>query len=79
MTMLLLRIFGGDGWTDLGLRPNLKGDGFWWLASVLVIPVVITNSVLLGALLGGLELDKDDFDFVVIVYNTHWCIEAVST
>ena len=56
--MLLLRAFGGDGWDDLGLRPNFKGNGFWWLlVSVLVFPVVITITVLIGALLGGLELD----------------------
>ena len=55
--MLLLRIFGGDGWGDLGVRPNFKGNSFWWLVSVLVFPVVITLSVLIGALLGGLELD----------------------
>ncbi len=55
--MLLLRIFGGDGWDDFGLRPNFKSNGFWWLVSVLVFPVVITISVLIGALLGGLELD----------------------
>jgi len=57
--VLLLRIFGGDGWTDLGLRPNFRGNGFWWLVSVLVFPAVITTSVLIGALLGGLELDVD--------------------
>jgi membrane protease YdiL (CAAX protease family) len=58
---LLLRIFGGDGWADSGLRPNFKGNGFWWLVSVLVFPVVITLSVLIGALLGGLELDVNMF------------------
>jgi membrane protease YdiL (CAAX protease family) len=55
--MLLLRIFAGDGWDDFGLRPNFKGNGFWWLVSVLVFPVVIAISVLIGALSGGLELD----------------------
>ena len=55
--MLLLRIFGGDGWSDFGLRPNFKGNGFWWLVSTLVFPVVITLTVLLGVLLGGLEID----------------------
>jgi membrane protease YdiL (CAAX protease family) len=59
--MLLLRIFGGDGWADFGLRPNFKGNGFWWLVSVLVFPVVITISVLIGALLRGLELDVNMF------------------
>lgn len=57
--MLLLRIFGGDGWKDLGLRPNFKSNGIWWLVSVLVFPVVITISVLIGAFLGGLRLDVD--------------------
>lgn len=55
--MLLLRIFGGDGWRDLGLRPNFRGNGFWWLVSILVFPVVITISVLVGAMVGGLKLD----------------------
>ena len=55
--MLLLRIFGGDGWNDFGLRPNFRGNGFWWLASILVFPIVITTAVLLGAVLGGLEVN----------------------
>jgi membrane protease YdiL (CAAX protease family) len=54
---LLLRLFGGDGWRDLGLRPNFRRNGFWWLASVLVFPVVIALVALIGVLLGGLELD----------------------
>ena len=63
--MLLLCIFGGDGWADFGLRPNFKGNGFWWLVSVLAFPVVITISVLLGALLGGLALNVNLFASVV--------------
>jgi membrane protease YdiL (CAAX protease family) len=63
--VLLLRIFGGDGWADFGLRPNFKGNGFWWLVSGLVFPVVITISVLLGALLGGLTLNVNMFAGVV--------------
>ena len=59
--MLLLRIFGGDGWDDFGLRPNFKGNGFWWLVTVLIFPVVITISVLIGALLGSLELNINMF------------------
>ena len=55
--MLLLRIFGGDGWNDFGLRPNFRGNGFWWLASILVFPIVITTAVLLGAVLGGPEVN----------------------
>jgi membrane protease YdiL (CAAX protease family) len=59
VVMLLLRIFGGDGWKDLGLRPNFKGNRFWWLASILIFPVVFTITVLIGSLFGGLELNGD--------------------
>jgi membrane protease YdiL (CAAX protease family) len=59
VVMLLLRIFGGDGWDDFGLRPNFKGNGFWWLATILIFPVVFTISILVGVILGGLELDMN--------------------
>jgi len=68
--MLLLRIFGGDGWGDFGLRPNIKGNGFWWLVSILVFPVVITISVLIGALLGGLKLEGNMFSAFVAALLT---------
>ncbi|MBI9045486.1 MAG: CPBP family intramembrane metalloprotease [Anaerolineaceae bacterium] len=55
--MILLRTFGGDGWDDFGLRPNFKGNGFWWIVSIFVFPVVITISIVIGVLFGGLRLD----------------------
>jgi len=57
--MLLLRIFGGDGWDDFGLRPNIKGNGFWWLVNVLLFPAVITATVVIGTLIGGLVPDME--------------------
>ncbi len=63
--MLLLRIFGGDGWDDFGLRPNFKGNGFWWLVSGLIFPGVISISVLIGVLVGGVELDGNLFSAFV--------------
>jgi len=64
--MLLLRIVGGDGWSDLGIRPNFKGNGFWWLVSVLIFPVVITATVILGVLLGGLKLDLSMYSVFLV-------------
>jgi len=55
--MILLRTFGGDGWDDFGLRPNFKENGFWWIVSIFVFPVVVTISVLIGTLFGGVKLD----------------------
>jgi hypothetical protein len=41
------------------LRPNFKGNSFWWLVSIFVFPVVITISILIGTLFGGLELNGE--------------------
>jgi membrane protease YdiL (CAAX protease family) len=57
VVMLLLRIFGGDGWKDFGLRLNIKGKGFWWLISILVFPFVIAISIIVGIFFGGLKVD----------------------
>jgi membrane protease YdiL (CAAX protease family) len=58
---LLLRGFGGDGWADFGLRPNFKGNAFWWLVSLLLFPILITIIVLMGALFGGLVVNGNLF------------------
>lgn len=59
VTALLLRAFAGDGWKDFGLRPNFKGNGFWWLVSVLIFPAVITLSMLVGSMAGALKLNAN--------------------
>lgn len=56
---LLFRAFGGDGWGDLGLRPNFNGNHLWWWVSILIFPVIITLTILLGTVTGGLVLNTN--------------------
>jgi membrane protease YdiL (CAAX protease family) len=50
---LLLRGFAGDGWKDLGIKPNFKGNLLWYVISILVYPIVILVALLIGSLIGG--------------------------
>jgi hypothetical protein len=50
--LVLLRAFAGDGWRDLGLKPNFKGNGKWYLFALLFHPVTILLMLLVGALFG---------------------------
>jgi membrane protease YdiL (CAAX protease family) len=52
LMMVLLRSFGGDGWKDAGLNPNLKEKWRWYLFSLLVYPVIMTMVAVLGIILG---------------------------
>ena len=50
-----LRGFGGDGWSDLGIRPNLKGNWVWYGLSILVYPLCAMLVVVLGIIIGAVE------------------------
>jgi membrane protease YdiL (CAAX protease family) len=56
LTVLVLRSFAGDGWKDTGFHPKLKGNLGWYLIAVLVFPIITAVVLLVGALLGWVDL-----------------------
>lgn len=57
LTVFLLRGFGKDGWTDFGLRLNLKGNWGWYAFALLIYPVSIFLTLILGAIFGAVSFD----------------------
>jgi membrane protease YdiL (CAAX protease family) len=53
---LLLRALAGDGWKDLGLRPNVKGNGLWYAISILVYPLCFALALALGLASGAISV-----------------------
>jgi membrane protease YdiL (CAAX protease family) len=51
---VLLRLFGGDGWGDMGLAPRLKAHWRWYFFSLLIYPITIALTLVIGALTGGI-------------------------
>ena len=58
---ILLRLFGGDGWKDIPLKPNFKKNAIWYLFALLVYPVVIGITLFVGKTLGWAEVSKFSF------------------
>ena len=56
LTWLLLRAFMGDGWSDAGLRPLIKKNLCWYGVATLIYPAVIAVTLLIGELLGWLDV-----------------------
>ncbi len=54
---IVLRLFGGDGWQDLGLKPAFKGNGLGYALGVLIYPFATLVIVLLGVVFGSVTLD----------------------
>ena len=53
---LILRLVGGDGWKDFGIRPNLRSGWMWYPVALLIAPLVTLAALLLGAVLGAVSL-----------------------
>jgi membrane protease YdiL (CAAX protease family) len=53
---LILRAVGGDGWKDFGIRPNLKAGWPWYLAALLIAPLVTILALILGVVFGAVSL-----------------------
>ena len=56
--MVLLRLFGGDGWKDLPLKPNFRRNARWYLFAIVVYPVVVGITLFVGKLFGWVDVSK---------------------
>ena len=56
--MILLRLFAGDGWKDLPLKPRFKQNSRWYIFAIVVYPVVVGITLFVGKLLGWVDVSK---------------------
>ena len=55
LTTILLRLFAGDGWKDIGLNPNFKGKLKWYFISLIIFPIVTIAILILGKIFGWIS------------------------
>ena len=60
LTVIILRTFLGDGWKDAGLKLNFKNNIIWYLASLIIFPLVTGIVLVIGKYLEW--IDFSDFD-----------------
>jgi hypothetical protein len=58
VTVVLLRSFAGDGWKDSGFHPRFGGNLRWYLTALLVFPLITAIVLLVGALLGWINMSN---------------------
>ncbi|MEQ6354487.1 CPBP family intramembrane glutamic endopeptidase [Lysinibacillus sp. M3] len=77
LTTILLRVFAGDGWRDIGLLPNLKDNIKWYIVSLLVYPVVTSIVLLVSYLFGWMDFSDFNVDTLVSVFAGGLLIQFV--
>ena len=56
LTAFIIILFSKLSWKDLGFKPNFKGNIKWYLASVLIFPVVTAIVLLIGDATNWIDL-----------------------
>jgi membrane protease YdiL (CAAX protease family) len=58
LAVISLRIFAGDGWKNLGIKPNFKENTKWYIVALLIYPVVTAIVLLLGKSFGWIDFSN---------------------
>lgn len=72
-----LRAFAGDGWHDIGLLPNLKGNVKWYVVSLLVYPVITSAVLLVSYIFSWMDFSDFHLDAIVSVFMGGLLIQFV--
>lgn len=68
LTAFMIILFSKASWKDLGLKPNLKGNIKWYLASVLIFPVVTAIVLLIGKATDWIDLSQFNLNTFIVAF-----------
>ena len=68
LAVVMLRTFAGDGWKDAALNPRLKTGAIWYAVAFLIFPVVTAIVLVIGKVLGWIDLSNFSFAGFIPVF-----------
>lgn len=68
LTAFLIILFSKVGLRNLGLKPNFKGNIKWYLASILIFPVVTAIVLLIGATTNWIDISIFDLKSFILAF-----------
>ena len=67
---LLLRAFASVGWSDFGIKPNLRGNAVWYLVALLIYPMLTALVLAIGGSLSLIAFPGLSFGTVGLILQT---------
>lgn len=70
LTAFMIILFSRESWKDLGLKPNFKGNLKWYLAAVLIFPVVTAIVLLIGDTANWIDMSAFDLRPFILAFGS---------
>lgn len=77
LATILLRFFAGDGWRDIGLLPNFKGNLKWYVIALFIYPAVTTLVLLISYVFDWIDFSAFNLSTVLSVFLSGLFIQFV--
>lgn len=77
LATILLRSFAGDGWRDIGLLPNFKGNLKWYVIALFIYPAVTTLVLLISHVFDWMDFSAFNLSTVLSVFLSGLLIQFV--
>ncbi|MGG2082722.1 CPBP family glutamic-type intramembrane protease [Lysinibacillus pakistanensis] len=77
LATILLRSFAGDGWRDIGLLPNFKGNLKWYVMALFIYPAVTTLVLLISYVFDWIDFSAFNLSTVLSVFLSGLLIQFV--
>lgn len=77
LATILLRSFAGDGWRDIGLLPNFKGNLKWYVIALFIYPAVTTLVLLISYVFDWMDFSAFNLSTVLSVFLSGLLIQFV--
>ncbi|WP_066167940.1 CPBP family intramembrane glutamic endopeptidase [Metasolibacillus sp. FSL H7-0170] len=77
LTTIFLRAFAGDGWRDMGLALNLKGNAKWYLVAFLIYPITTFLLLSFGYLTGWMDFSNFNFQAISSAFVSVFFIQFI--
>lgn len=77
LATILLRSFAGDGWRDIGLLPNFKGNLKWYVIALFIYPAVTTLVLLISYIFNWMDFSAFNLSTVLSVFLSGLLIQFV--
>jgi len=58
LATMFLRFFAGDGWKDIGIKFNFKGNVKWYFAALMIYPSVTAAILAIGKIFGWISFSN---------------------
>jgi hypothetical protein len=77
LTALVVILISRLSWKELGLKPNFKGNIKWYLASILIFPVVTAIVLLIGAVTNWIDLSALTLRPFIVAFSSTMLVNFI--